>query len=158
MGKRDVRVIRVRKPVTVALLVIVSAAMAALLFYLSGKAYVTGSEPFRELLLRAMQRQRSLTSPAVLAGVMPAIANILFFVPWGFLMFLAIDSPSRSRGRTYLITVIAGAIFAVAMTTWQNFLPTRVTGLPDTLAHALGALTGAVAGHLRKRVHVQFDY
>ena len=75
-----------------------------------------------------------------------------------FLMFLAIDSPSRSRGRTYLITVIAGAIFAVAMTTWQNFLPTRVTGLPDTLAHALGAMTGAVAGHLRKRVHVQFDY
>jgi VanZ family protein len=158
MGKREVRVIRVKKPMTIALLVVVSAAMAALLFYLSGKAYTSDTDPFRELLLRTMQRRHPLTANAVLATLMPVIADILFFVPWGFLMFLALDSPARTRGRTYAITVLAGATFALVMAIWQNFLPTRVTGLVDALTGAIGALAGAIAGHMRKRVRLQFDY
>jgi VanZ family protein len=157
MSKREVRVIVVRKGTTIALLILVSAAMAALLYYLSGKAYTSESEPLRDLLLRTLQRHHPLTRGAVLAGSMAAIANILFFMPWGFLMFLFLDAPSRSRGRTYVFTVLAGAIFALAMVLCQNFLPTRVTGLPDALANAFGALAGAMAGHVRKRVHVQFD-
>ena len=158
MGKKDVRVIVVRKWMSVALLVVVSAAMAALLFYLSGKAYASGSEPLRELLLRTMQRQRPVSRDALLAGLMPVIANVLFFVPWGFLMFVALDSPSRRRSRTYLATILGGACFALGMEVWQSFLPTRVTGLPDMVANTAGALAGAMAGHLRKRVRVQFDH
>jgi VanZ family protein len=95
---------------------------------------------------------------AVLASIMPAIANMLFFLPWGFLLFLAIDSPSRSRGRTYAMTVIAGTLFAIGMQLWQTFLPTRVLAAADTVADGFGALAGAIAGHLRNRVRVQFDY
>ncbi|MGZ8829779.1 MAG: VanZ family protein [Thermoanaerobaculia bacterium] len=157
MGKREVRVIVVRKGTTIALLILVSVAMAALLYSLSGKAYTSESEPLRDLLLRTLQPRHPVTRDAVLAGSMAAIANILFFMPWGFLMFLFLDAPTRSRGRTYLVTVLAGAIFALAMVLWQNFLPTRVTGLPDALANAFGALAGAMAGHVRKRVHVQFN-
>jgi VanZ family protein len=157
MGKREVRVIVVRKGTTIALLILVSAAMAALLYYLSGKAYTSPSEPVRDLLLLTLQPSHPVTRGAVLAGSMSAIANMLLFVPWGFLMFLVLDTPSRSRGRTYAFTVLAGAIFALAMVLWQNFLPTRVTGVPDALANALGVLTGAMAGHVRKRVHVQFN-
>ena len=158
MGKGEVRTIVVPKWVTIILLVAVSAAMAALIVYLSGKAYTNGREPLRDLLLRLMQRRGEIKPDAIVASIMPSIANALFFVPWGFLMFLAVDTPSRSRAQSYLITVIAGALFAVAIDVWQSFLPTRVIGLPDTIANAVGALAGAIAGHLRKRVRVQFDY
>lgn len=158
MGKAEVRTIVVPKWVTIILLIAVSATMAGLIVYLSGKAFTNGREPLRDLLLRLMQRGGEIPRSAIMASIMPSIANILFFVPWGFLMFLAVDTPSRSRGKSYLITVIAGALFAVAIDVWQDFLPTRVIGLPDTVANAVGALAGAMAGHLRKRVRVQFDY
>ena len=158
MAKGEVRTIVVPKWVTIILLIAVSAMMAAFVVYLSGKAYTNGREPLRDLLLRLMQRSGEIQRSAILASIMPSIANILFFMPWGFLMFLAVDTPSRSRGKTYLTTVIAGALFAVAIDVWQNFLPTRVIGLPDTIANGVGALAGAVAGHLRKRVRVWFDY
>ena len=158
MGKREVRLIVVPKWVTIVLLIVVSAAMAALILYLSGKAYTNGREPLRDVLLRLMQRGEDIPRSAILASVMPSIANMLFFLPWGFLMFLAVDSPSRSRGKSYLVTIVSGALFAIAMEVWQGFLPTRVIGLPDTVANAFGALAGAMAGHLRKRVRAQFDY
>lgn len=158
MGKREVRLIVVPKWVTVIFLIVVSAAMTALILYLSGKAYENGREPMRDLLLRLMQRGADVSRSAILASIMPSIANMLFFLPWGFLMFLAIDSPSRGRAKSYLVTVVIGALFAIAMEVWQNFLPTRVIGLPDTVANAFGALAGAMAAHLRKRVRVQFDY
>jgi len=158
MGKREVRVIVVPKWATVALLVVVSAAMTTLILYLSGKAYTNGREPLRDLLLRLMQRGGEIPRHAILASIMPSIADMLFFLPWGFLMFLAVDMPSLGRGRSYVITVIIGALFAIALEVSQNFLPTRVIGLPDTIANSFGALGGAVAGHLRKRVRMQFDY
>lgn len=158
MAKGEVRTIVVPKWVTIILLIAVSATMAALIVYLSGKAYTNGREPLRDLLLRIMQRGGDIPRSAIMASIMPSIANILFFVPWGFLMFLAVDTPSRSRGKSYLITVIVGMLFAIAIEVWQSFLPTRVIGLPDTIAYAVGALAGAMAGHLRKRVKVQFDY
>jgi VanZ family protein len=157
MGKREVRVIRVPKWASAVLLVLVSAAMLAMLFYLSGKAYANGREPLRNLALRVMQRG-PVTRNAVLASIMPAIANMLFFLPWGFLLFLTIDAPPRNRVRSYLITIIAGTLFAIGMQVWQTWLPTRVLAPPDTLAQGVGAFAGAIAGHLRKRVRVQFDY
>lgn len=158
MGKGEVRTIVVPKWATTILLIAVSAAMAAFIVYLSGKAYTNGREPLRDLLLRLMQRHGEIPRSTILASIMPSIANILFFMPWGFLMFLAIDMPASGRGRSYLITVIAGALFAVTIDVWQTFLPTRVIDLPDTIANAVGAFAGAIAGHLRKRVRVQFDY
>jgi VanZ family protein len=157
MGRREVRTIVVGKRVTVVLLMLVSAAMVALLYYLSGKAYASGREPLSDLLLQLMYRQHSLNRNAVLAEVMPALANVLLFVPWGFLAFLLLDSPARPRRQTYVLTVLAGAIFAAAMQSLQSFLPTRVTGPLDIVANVFGTLTGAIAGHLRKTVRFQFE-
>ena len=64
-------------------------------------------------------------------------ANVLFFVPWGFLTFIAFDTPKRRRARTYLLTFVAAAIFATAMEIWQTFLPTRVTSPVDAIANTI---------------------
>ena len=156
MGKRQVRVIVVHKAVTVALLVLTTAAMAALLYFLSGRAYAAEEHPFREMLARLLGSHRPLSRDALLAFMMPVVANVLLFVPWGFLAFIACDAPSRPRSRSYLVTVAGALLFSALMYVWQRYLPTRVTALPDTFANALGALAGAALGHARKSVRVRF--
>ena len=159
MGKRQVHVVVVRKSVTVALLVLISAAMAGLLYFLSGRAYAADAHPVRDLLARALgSGPRTLSPDAILASLTPAIANMLLFVPWGFFAFIAIDTPSRPRRLTYLVTSLAAIVFALGMYVWQQYLPTRVTALPDTISNALGALAGAALGHARKSVRVRFDF
>jgi len=159
MGKRETRVIVVRKRTTITLLVLVSAAMAGLLYWLSGRAYATGSHATIDLLQRLLLREGPPPSrQAMLASMMPVIANMLLFLPWGFLLFLALDTPRRPRLRTYLMTFLAGLLFAAAMEIWQYFLPTRVTSWVDAFSNALGAVVGAIGGHLRKQVRVQFEH
>lgn len=158
MGKRQVHVITIRKPVTLLLLGLTSVAMAALLYFLSGKAYAAETHPIRELLSRFLGSQRSPVSrDTLLAFMMPVIANVLLFVPWGFLAFVALDSPSRPRKLSYAITIVAATVFAAAMFLWQQMLPTRVTSLPDTFANGVGAFGGAALGHLRKGMRIRFD-
>lgn len=157
MGKREVRVIVVPKRVTLVLLVLVSLLMAALVYSLSGKAYSTEEEPVIGLMKHVMRRETPNRS-AVLTDLMPAVANVLLFVPWGFLAFLLIDSPKRARSTTYVDTVVLGAFFALVLSLWQQFLPTRVTGPADAFANVAGALVGALAGDLRKRVRFRFDH
>ena len=158
MGRRHVYVIAVRKPVTFVLLVLTMAAMASLLYLLSGKAYAADTHPIREILARLLGSGRGPVSRgAVLAFLMPVIANILLFVPWGFLVFVALDAPLRRRAVTYAITVVAALVFATAMYVWQLYLPTRVTSLADAIANGAGALAGAALGHARKGVRVRFE-
>ena len=151
------RVIVVRKPVTIVLLVVVAGAMLGTLYFLSGRAYARESQPAADLLLRILRREDP-SRTAVLAALMPFAANALFFIPFGFLTFIALDSPRRKRSRTYVMTVAAATIFAAAVAVWQQFLPTRVTTPVDVVANALGALLGAVAGHLRKELHIRFEH
>ena len=159
MGKRQVHVVAVKKHVTVLLLVLVSAGIAALLWFLSGKAYMSDAHPISEMIARLLgSGRRSLSRDAVFAFLMPITANILLFIPWGFLMFLALDRPSRPRKRTYLLTFVAGVLFAGVIQLWQVMLPTRVTGLGDSVANALGAFTGAALGQMRKDVQVRFEF
>lgn len=158
MGRRQVHVIRVRTPVTFALLAVVTAAIVALIYFLSGKAYAAETNPIREILARLLGSARGPVSrDALLAILMPVLANILLFVPWGFLAFLALDGRTSSRHATYLFTVIGAVAFAFAMVAWQQTLPTRVTSLPDAFANGVGALAGAALGHARKGIHVRFD-
>jgi VanZ family protein len=156
MGKQQVRVIVVPKRATVMLLLLTSVSMIALLFFLSGKAYARDSYPLSELLTRIVRGERGFSRDSILAALMPVIANMLLFVPWGFLTFVALDTPARPRRRTYLLTIAAGLVFAVALEVWQAFLPTRVTNPLDALANTAGAFAGALAGHLRKQVYVSF--
>ncbi len=159
MGKRHVYVIPVRKPATYALLAIVTAAMATLLFVLSGRAYAAERSPLLDLTARLLGGGAvPVSRDAVLAFLMPVFANILLFVPWGFLAFVALDSPRRPRRTTYLLTIFGALIVALLMTAWQERLPTRVTQPSDAFANAAGALAGAALGHARKGVRVRFDF
>jgi len=152
MGKRQVHVIPVRKPVTAALLVLTSAAIVALLVALSGRAYAAPTDALDAML------RGSLTRGRFLAFLMPVIANMLLFVPWGFFAFVVLDRPERSRKRTYIATFIAALFFAAGIQVWQQLLPMRITKPSDVLANAIGATAGAALGHMRKGVRVKFDF
>ena len=159
MGKRHVHVIAVRKPVTFALLALTTALMMALLYVLSGRAYAGDRSPLWEIAARMLGAQREPVSrDALLAFLMPVIANVLLFVPWGFLAFVGLDSPRRARRTTYLLTVAGALVVAGCMYVWQEFLPTRVTSPPDAIANGAGALAGAALGHARKGMRIRFDF
>ena len=157
MGKREVRIVVIRKPVTIALLVLVSAAMVALVWFLSGKTYARDTSAATDILLRLLRRDDP-PRDALLAALMPVIANALLFMPWGFLAFIAIDKPARPRRSTYALTIATGVLFAAVIQVWQTFLPTRVSSPVDVVANAMGAFLGAMGGHLRKRVYVRFEH
>lgn len=159
MGKRQVRVVRVRKPVTFFLLLLVTGLMVSLLYFLSGRAYVSAdAHPVRDLLQAVFGLRRGMSRGAVLAYLMPVIANMLMFVPWGFLAFVAFDSRRRPRRISYLLTVAGAALFAAAMVIWQQQLPTQVTTPADVVANCAGAFAGAALGQARKDVRVRFDF
>jgi VanZ family protein len=158
MGKREVRVIAVPKWATLLLLVLVTGGMLGLVYFLSGRAYAPEASSLTNLAVGIFRREAVPSRNVVLAALMPAAANALLFLPWGFLCFLLLDRPSRPRWRTYLYTVAAGTALALAGALWQSYLPTRVTSLADMLANGGGVFLGAAVGHLRKQVHVRFDY
>ena len=159
MGRRHVYVIAVRKPVTFALLALTTALMITLLWFLSGRAYAADRSPLWELALGVFgARREPVPRDALLAFLMPVIANVLLFVPWGFLAFIGLDSPRRARRTTYVMTVAGAMVVAGAMIFWQEFLPTRVTATADAIANGAGALAGAALGHARKGMRIRFDF
>ena len=155
MGKRDIRTVHVPKAVTFALLVIVSAAMAGIIYGLSGRAYAGKRSSVAEVI--ATVAQHAGDEPVVLASLAPVIADILFFIPWGVLAFLAIDRAERPRVQAYAATVAVGVAFALGLMAWQRVLPTHVTSWIDVVWNAVGCFVGAIAGHARKRMFVRFE-
>lgn len=137
MGKREVRIVVVRKPVTIALLVIVSLAMLALVYGLSGHAFVR-------------------TERSVIAIIALVSANVILFIPWGFLAFITF-SPKKPRAMTYVLTIVTGALFSLGVAAWQSTQPAPVTIYGDTIWNVIGTFLGAIAAHLRKSVRVRFQ-
>lgn len=158
MGKKIIRTILVPRWVTVALLILLSIAMAGLIATLSGRAYLRQGLSVAEVVALLHRYDRgALSNDALLATAAPGIADILFFIPWGALAFLAFDGGEGHRFRTYLLTLVVGLTFALGLVAWQSALPTRVTGWEDAGWNTFGCLLGAVAGYLRKRLRVRFD-
>ena len=83
--------------------------------------------------------------------MMPLLADVIAFLPWGFLAFMALDQKGRPRFRSYLLTCAGAVLFALLLVLWQYFLPTRVTTFGDTIFNFAGALIGASLGHLRQQ-------
>ena len=157
MGNRELHVVRVPRWVTVALFLLVSLGIVALIWFLSGKAvYRDASSPVH--LLHALLRydRTGAGRASVLASAAPALAAVLLFVPWGVLAFLSFDGFRGSRGVAYALTLAVGVTFALGISAWQEWLPTRITGWLDVLWNVLGAMAGAALGHLRKQVWIRF--
>ncbi len=159
MGKVTVRTIPVRKWVTALLLLFATIVIATITLSLSGKAYAkVDPVPFREIRLLADKMQDGpVPMPILVALTMPVILNVLLFMPWGFLMFVLLDRPERPTNQSYLLTFLTAMAFSLAVEGSQYFLPTRVTDINDVIWNGLGALVGAILGHLRKRVRIAFE-
>lgn len=151
MGKSEIRVVQVPRWLTVVMWLGVSAAMATTVYLLSGHAYAR--ETSLSAIIASLRASTSVAS--VLATIAPATADILFFVPWGALAFLSLDSSRRRI--TYAATIALGVAFALALMTWQDMLPTRITKGIDALWNVAGCMSGAVIAHARKRLRVRFE-
>jgi VanZ family protein len=157
VGKTEIRVVHVPRWVTVALWILVTAAMVLAIHLLSGHAYRRESS-FGDIAAMVYRYDRATSSSSVLlATIAPAVADILFFLPWGALAFLSLDAAERPRKKVYLAVLALGVAFAWALVAWQQWLPTRVTGGIDALWNVVGCAAGAGLAHTRKRVRVRFE-
>lgn len=153
------REVTIRKPITMLLLVIVTAAIVAITVWMSGRSYSNLDPiPFddvRYLIKRLAARPISTHILAVL--VVPMIANVLLFLPWGFLLFIMLYSVDRPTLQTYVLTILLGLSFSLGIEAWQYFLPSRVADVNDVIWNTTGAVLGALLGHARLRVRFEFD-
>ena len=150
------RVVSIKRPVTVLMLVIVTAMIAAITMWMSGKSYANLDPiPFDDVRRLAERIHRRPISTQLLAVlVVPIIANILLFVPWGFLMFISLYTVKRPTLQTYVLTILLGFSFTLAIESYQYFLPSRVADVNDVIWNTTGTLLGAILGHLRERLRV----
>lgn len=160
MATQKIRTVTIRKWVTLVLLLIVTGTILGVTISLSGKVYTkVDPEPFREVrvLVDRLQDPKPVPTPVVVTLLMPILMNVMLFIPWGFLMFILLDSPSRATFQSYLLTFFLALALSLGIEAWQYFLPTRVTDINDVIWNASGAVVGAILGHLRKRVRIAFE-
>jgi len=149
----------VKRPVTILLLLVVTVVIAGATLWMSGKSYSKVDPiPFEDLRHLAHRIAHRPVSTRVLALiVVPIIANVLLFVPWGFLMFITLYTVRRPTVQTYVLTFLLGLTFACAIEAWQYFLPSRVADINDIIWNSTGTLLGAFLAHLRLRLRFEFD-
>jgi glycopeptide antibiotics resistance protein len=151
--------ITIRRPITVLLLLIVTASIVFVTVYAAGKSYSKIDPiPFEDLRHLTHRLEHKPVSTQVMAVIiMPIIANVLLFIPWGFLTFISLYTLERPTMQTYVLTILGGLSFSLAIEAWQYFLPTRVADVNDVIWNTTGAALGAILGHLRQRVRLEFE-
>ncbi len=154
-----VRNIRISRWATFALLLLATVAIIAMTLWTSGKSYTkVDPTPFDDIRLIADRLGTRPISTHILAVIIvPIIGNILLFVPWGFLIFISFYSVERPTVQTYVMTILLGLTFTLAIEGWQYFLPSRVVDVNDVIWNTGGTFLGAVLGHMRLRVRFQFE-
>ena len=149
----------IRRPVTVLLLVCVTAGILAVTLGMSGRTYAgLDPIPFEDVRHLAQRIERHPVSMRVISLIIvPIIMNILLFVPFGFLLFIALYTIERPTVQTYVLTVFLGLTFSCFIEASQYFLPNRVADINDIIWNSLGALFGAILAHMRMRLRFEFD-
>jgi len=153
-------IITVRRPTTVLLLLLMTVVIVGTTLWASGKSYSKVDpvpfEDLRHLAKRLASTQRHVSTHIVAVIVVPIVANILLFIPWGFLLFIALYTIERPTLQTYVLTLLLGFTFTCAIEAWQYFLPSRVADINDVIWNTVGTFGGAILGHLRERVRFEF--
>src|SRR6476646_1320178 len=141
--------ITLKRPVTIILLLAVTLLIVLMTVWMSGKSYTKVDPlPFEDLRHISHRIARHPVSTHILAViVVPIIANVLLFVPWGFLMFIALYTVNRSTLQTYVLTILLGLTFTCTIEAWQYFLPSRVADINDIIWNTTGTFVGAILGH-----------
>ena len=149
----------IRRPFTIMLLLIATVVIAATTLWMSGKSYSKIDPiPFEDLRHLANRvAHRPVPTRVFALIVVPIIANVLLFMPWGFLMFISLYTLERPTVQTYVLTILLGLTFACAIEAWQYFLPSRVADINDIIWNTVGTLLGAILAHLRLRLRFEFD-
>lgn len=153
------RDIIVPKYVAILLLVVTTLAIVSITVWMAGKSYQSFDPiPFDDLRNLAKRVEHRPISTHILAViVVPMIANVLLFVPWGFLMFITLYNTERPTLQTYVLTILLGFSFTLGIEAWQYFLPSRVADVNDVIWNTSGTILGALAGHARLRVRFEFE-
>ncbi|HEX2059565.1 MAG TPA: VanZ family protein [Thermoanaerobaculia bacterium] len=153
------REVVVRKPLTLLLLLVSTIAIVAITVWMAGKSYENFDPiPFDDLRYLAKRlAQRPISTHILAVIVVPMIANVLLFVPWGFFTFITLYSVDRPTLQTYVLTILLGLTFTLAIEGWQYFLPSRVADINDVIWNTVGAILGALLGHARLRVRFEFE-
>jgi glycopeptide antibiotics resistance protein len=151
-------VITIKRPVTILLLLVITTLIVLMTIWMSGKSYSKVDPlPFEDIRHLSHRIARHPVSTHILAVIIvPIIANVLLFVPWGFLMFIAPPPLNRPTMQTYVLTLLLGFTFTCVIEGWQYFLPDRVADVNDIIWNTTGTLIGAILGHMRERLRFEF--
>ena len=76
------------------------------------------------------------------------VANLLGYLPLGFLLFVALVRGGRRAGAAALLACAGGALLSLAMEILQNYLPHRVSSNVDLILNAAGTAIGVAIGTL----------
>jgi glycopeptide antibiotics resistance protein len=154
-----VREVVIRKPVTVVMLIATTIAIVTITVWMSGKSYANLDPiPFDDLRYLARRLDTRPISTNILAVIIvPMIANVLLFVPWGFLTFICLYTVERPTLQTYILTILLGFSFTLGVEAWQYFLPSRVADVNDVIWNTAGTVLGAMLGHARLRLRFEFE-
>ncbi len=79
-----------------------------------------------------------------LASIPDMVQNILLFIPFGFLAFIALGSRLNATARI-AITTVAAFLFSLNIEILQLLTPKRVTSATDLSTNTIGGLLGALA-------------
>lgn len=153
------REVVIPKWATVLLWLATTLAIVSITVWMAGKSYENFDPiPFDDLRYLAKRLANRPISTHILAViVVPMIANVLLFVPWGFLAFITLYTVDRPTLQTYVLTILLGFSFTLAIEGWQYFLPSRVADINDVIWNTCGTIAGALLGHARLRVRFEFD-
>src|SRR6476620_4840485 len=100
--------ITIKRPVTIILLLAVTVMIVLTTVWMSGKSYTKVDPlPFEDLRHISHRIARHPVSTHILAVIIvPIIANVLLFVPWGFFLFIALYTINRPTLQTYVLTFL----------------------------------------------------
>lgn len=154
-----VREVHVRKPVTIILLLLTTAAIVGITLWMSGRSYASLDPiPFDDIRFLAKRLgERPISTHVLALLVVPMVANVLLFVPWGFLLFITLYTVDRPTMQTYILTTLLAFSFTLGIEGWQYFLPSRVADVNDVIWNTSGGIIGALLGHARLRLRFEFN-
>jgi len=153
------REVVIKKPVTILLLLVTTLTIVSITVWMAGKSYENFDPiPFDDLRYLARRlNERPISTHILAVLVVPMIANVLLFLPWGFLTFIVLYTVDRPTLQTYVLTILLGFSFSLIIEGWQYFLPSRVADVNDVIWNTTGAVLGALLGHARLRVRFEFE-
>jgi hypothetical protein len=72
------------------------------------------------------------------------ILNILVFVPYGYILAIALRSVLRRPALSMVTAVLLVTAFSLSIETLQHFLPTRNSSLMDVISNSIGGVIGVL--------------